>query len=142
MKLKLFVSITSCFLFIKSYSQDPVVWDKKDSTWEWVGVGGNSVYLIKKTYETKSDEEVTFWIKVLNSATKAKGKTIKAATIEKILYGFDCNEKTLKIMAYVKYTLAGKVISSKTLEDYEQKSVNVVPETIGEMLFLKACSMQ
>lgn len=140
--MKLAIISIFCFLFFQSYSQNQVVWDKSDPTWDWVGANGNSAYLIRKTYETKSDGEITVWIKVVNSATRIKDNTAKIITIENVLYGFDCVERKIKIMSYVKYSQSGKILKHVTIEEYEQKWNSVVPETIGEGLLIKACAME
>ena len=141
MKLKLITFVFFCISFIHCNSQNQTS-DKLDLTWDTVGISNNSLYLIKTTYETKSEEEMTIWIKVVNAPKKAKDRITKVATLDKILYGFDCNGRKIKVIAYVHYSLNGKVLKNRTIEEWEQKWINIVPETIGEMLFTKACSME
>ena len=140
--MKIILASIFMFLAIKGHSQEKIVWSKSDSIWAWVGQVDGSVFLIKKTYETKSNGETTIWVKTFNNPTKVKGKVVKKGTVEKTLYVFDCPNKKMKAIQRVTYDSDGKLLKSVTIEDYEQKWTNIVPETVGEELSRKACELE
>jgi len=119
---------------------------------DWIYVGtdkdGGKWYL-KSSYVKKGDlsaleDGVKIWTKKESGKTTIKkgNKTFTYTNVKELqLIVADCTDKKIKIITSSVYNSQGKTIDSWTLKEYEQEWVDVVPESVGEMLLNKICNL-
>lgn len=121
----------------KSWWED--YWSVEDDTWMLVTLQDNSIILVKREYETNYGNTISVWFKTYKKTIKNKIVTI---TKSMELYEINCSDKKFKLIKYANYNNTGKVLKSRNLEDYEQYWDNIIPESLGELMFNKACSLK
>jgi tetratricopeptide (TPR) repeat protein len=100
-----------------------------ESTDRWRMLGRSTdgdYYLDVKTVEFSADGPVHLWIK-----TTGRKET------QTVAYGIDCKARRLNTTSSVAYDSSGKVSSSSDLSGEWHP---IVPDTLGEQLFIGACS--
>lgn len=113
----------------------------KSDEWIKVVTSQENVFFIKSENVAKEGSVIKFWTK-----TKIKSKTLinngKNTTYTNVkqlmLLACDCSNKVFKIYSSIFYDSKGKVIHNSNDEtDWE----NIVPETVMEAIFNKACEL-
>ncbi len=135
MKKHLIALLFIFFIYNHASSQD----------WVFVGEGNqddSKYYIRNKTVENSSTKKA--WIKRTGSkiTVKKNGKTYTYRNGYQVtLYEYDCSENKLKLCRIVSYDSKGVVVESITIKEYLREWTDVVPDSIGEMILTKACSL-
>ncbi|THV61922.1 surface-adhesin E family protein [Chryseobacterium candidae] len=110
--------------------------------WEYAGKDSdNASYYVKDIVKKDYSQNILFWVKIVevDKIVKTKKGSINkkgAITMQKL--EVNCREKTIEITSSTKYNSEGKLISSDRGSYVPEPAV---PESIGEMILLKACSL-
>jgi len=57
------------------------------------------------------------------------------------LYVIDCSNQRIKITSFLSYDSKGKLLDSQDMNEILEEWVNAAPETVGQTLVNKACSL-
>ncbi|MBZ5526817.1 MAG: tetratricopeptide repeat protein [Acidobacteriia bacterium] len=100
--------------------------------WHLASKGPNGeLHLDSQTAEFAGSDSARFWVKEVDTRSTAKG----TYTVEQ--YAVDCHMKRINELSFLKYNAAGgNAIASSDVESGWQ---SVVPDTLGEQLYLGMC---
>jgi tetratricopeptide (TPR) repeat protein len=90
----------------------------------------DELYVDGRTAEFSETGMATFWLKLVNTSTNAKG----TSTVQN--YSINCRSKTLNVLSVTRYDTSGTVTASS---QYESGPQTIIPDTIGERLYLGMC---
>ncbi len=134
MKAKILLIITFLTISQISFSQN----------WIYAGsaTNGNKYYVRNTSTNEIGNKKV--WSKTIGKSLKysKKGKIytlLNGYCID--LHEYDCNGKQMQLLSYVYYSSNGTPVHSATLASYEVEWIDVIPDSIGEMLLEKVCEL-
>jgi hypothetical protein len=122
---------------------------QKSVAQDWILVGSDSdgdKWYIKSSYVSKDNYGggIKLWVKkeVKKTTIKKKGQSFTYINAKELqLLVADCSERKLKFVASTLYNSQGKVVNNWTLEDFNQEWLDVVPDSIGEIMLEKICEL-
>lgn len=111
------------------------------SDWEYVGESSSKDLFYFKDVEKKSySDKITFWVKIQKPVTivkTKKGSIKKAGNYIISKWEADCKEETIETKIYAVYNTNGSVKETSTGPFSPEP---VLPDSIGESVFLTACN--
>jgi hypothetical protein len=113
---------------------------------DWIYVGNSTSgisYYIRNSAVTETGYK-RVWSKQLAKVLsyQKKGKTHKLTNgycLE--LREYDCDSKQIKLISWAYYNARGEVVHSVNLQEYETEWVDVIPDSIGELLLNQVCEL-
>jgi len=122
---------------------------QKSVAQDWILVGSDSdgdKWYIKSSYVSKDNYGggIKLWVKkeVKKTTIKKKGQSFTYINAKELqLLVADCSERKIKFVASTLYNSQGKVVNNWTLEDFNQEWLDVVPDSIGEIMLEKICEL-
>ncbi len=110
------------------------------STDGWVYFGVTDNGKTKHYYQYKNNEHwwkekgrVSYYNDILQKMVYITGEELGKQKV-------DCDGRKMKPVSFIIYSKSGKVVDSYTYNDYEQEWLHVIPDSIGESFYEKACS--
>ncbi|MFZ4689323.1 MAG: surface-adhesin E family protein [Polymorphobacter sp.] len=94
---------------------------------------GSIFYMAPSDISNQSEYYPKIWVH--EEASGNKGVKYNFA---KVLYVFDCRKKTMKFVDVIEYNSDGSVLNMFSNDTYAAPQ-NIVPDSIGEGIFVQAC---
>lgn len=119
---------------------------------DWIYVSSDKdgdKWYIKSTYVKKdgfgnAGDNIKIWTKkeLKKTTVKKGGKTLTYTNAKELqLIIVDCTDRRIKIVTTTVYNSQGKSVDSYTYEEYEQEWMDVVPDSMGEVMLDKICEL-
>lgn len=99
-------------------------------------------YFIKK--HSSSLEDTKVWIKLVSkniAYLNDNGIKEYANGSELSLYDINCVERKMKTLQFIIYNFNDIILENTIVDDKHRSWVEVVPETISEIIIIKACQI-
>jgi hypothetical protein len=108
----------------------------EEADWVLIGENAKGAYGINPiSIRRMARARYQFWI-------KETPKTIQNGVTErKFLYGTDCENSTVSVLAYAEYNRSGMVVSSGDIPSYQVTWDAIIPESIGETANKVVCAV-
>ena len=133
---KLVITLFTCFAFLIGSSQSN----------EWISIGKfNDTDYYLRLNKTNYDGTKKVWIKSVSKNLESVSKTGKKVSLPNgyrlMLQEYNCSDRQTRMLSLTDYNSNGDVFSSHKFESYEIEWVDVLPDSVGEILLNKVCKL-